>query len=101
MEVKTKAGKTVFDVWMKEESDLVQAAAAAYGEHVCMEQFVKAVGEHPRSLHAICCLYAVTRLDADLSFFLTRRLINTNLVSFLQNLRAYHSFMSCGPRYLL
>ena len=41
--MKTKLGKgeTLFNVWMKEESDLVQAVARAYGERICLEQLLE------------------------------------------------------------
>jgi acyl-CoA oxidase len=35
---KTGGGAKLFDVWMKQESDLIQATSKAYGERICMEQ---------------------------------------------------------------
>lgn len=37
---KLKSGKQLFDVWMKEESDLIQATSKSYGERVCLDQMV-------------------------------------------------------------
>merc|ERR1712203_805164 len=34
-------GTSLFDAWMLEESDLVQAVAIAYGERVVLEQFAE------------------------------------------------------------
>ena len=47
MQEKTGAGEKLFDVWMKQESDLVQAAAHAYGERVCLEQTIRTLEANP------------------------------------------------------
>lgn len=36
-------GKPIYEVWMKEESDLIQAVSKAFGERVCVEEFVAVV----------------------------------------------------------
>jgi hypothetical protein len=45
--MKTKLGKgaTIFDVWMKEESDLIQATSKAYGYRVCLEGILSVIAK--------------------------------------------------------
>jgi acyl-CoA oxidase len=41
---KTKGeGKSVFQVWMLEESDLIQATAKSFGERICVEEFAHVI----------------------------------------------------------
>ena len=42
MQSKLKSGKNLFDVWMREESDTIQAVARAYGERMCLEKTLEA-----------------------------------------------------------
>jgi len=73
-------GAKMFDVWMGEESDLVQASALAYGERICLEQFM-AVLRAPETpgkalLEQVCQLYALSALESDLSQCLTEGLLS-------------------------
>ena len=74
--------KQVFEVWMLEESDNVQALATAYGENIAVEQFDKAVQEAAGSpavqavLGKLFSLYALDRIAADGVFFLQNGLID-------------------------
>jgi acyl-CoA oxidase len=43
MQTKIGGGKPLFEVWMGEESDTIQAAAKAYGERICFEQTLNAI----------------------------------------------------------
>ncbi|KAF9343732.1 hypothetical protein BGX26_005298, partial [Mortierella sp. AD094] len=43
MQSKMGKGKALFEVWMGEESDTIQAAAKAYGERICFEQTLKVI----------------------------------------------------------
>jgi acyl-CoA oxidase len=43
IETRVKNGKTLFDVWMYEISDLVQHVALAYGERMCIEEAVAVI----------------------------------------------------------
>jgi acyl-CoA oxidase len=45
MQTKLSRGAELFDVWMKEESDLIQALAKAYGERICVDQVLIAAAE--------------------------------------------------------
>ncbi|KAJ1927399.1 hypothetical protein IWQ60_002949 [Tieghemiomyces parasiticus] len=77
---KMKAGQTLFDVWMHEESDLIQALSRAFGELVALEQFVQAVEEQQRAskgglgeiLHAMCYLFGLTLIETDLAWYLSK-----------------------------
>ena len=75
MSSKLGAGETVFQVWMKEESDLVQAVAAAYGERVVYNQFAKAVTAPnatpaARRMAPLLALYGANAVERDLAWFL-------------------------------
>ena len=41
MKTKMGAGAQLFDVWMKQESDTIQALARSYGERVCLDEFLR------------------------------------------------------------
>ena len=38
MDAKTSSGISIFEAWMKQESDLVQALARAHGDRIVLEQ---------------------------------------------------------------
>ena len=65
-----KAGDKLFNTWMFEESDLVQAAAKAYGERMVLEQALAAIEEVDDSLQPIlkplASLYAIHCIEKDL-----------------------------------
>lgn len=72
-------GKSLFDVWMKEESDRIQHTARAYGERVVLEQFISTIsGVQPTAkpiLTKLCQLYSLWTIEQDLSFYLVHGLI--------------------------
>jgi acyl-CoA oxidase len=74
---KMKKGEQLFDVWMSQESDLVQATARAYGERIVMEQFVKVVSEaesgNKKILHDLCVLYGARVVERDLPWFMINK----------------------------
>jgi hypothetical protein len=45
MKTKLSKGATVFDVWMKEESDLIQDTAKAFGYRICMESILSSIAK--------------------------------------------------------
>ena len=71
----TKKGKDIFQIWMKEESDLIQSTARSYGESICLQQFIV-------NLHALktlksqdmftklAILYALNSIQRDLAWFM-------------------------------
>eukprot|EP00842_Homolaphlyctis_polyrhiza_P004901 jgi/Hompol1/5411/HPOL_001993-RA len=76
MKTKTAAGKSVFQVWMKEESDLIQATSKAYGESMCLEQtlaVLKSVTDAGLKdvLGRIVHLFAHTLISQDLAWYMS------------------------------
>eukprot|EP00126_Sphaerothecum_destruens_P009145 Sdes_comp20439_c0_seq1m14601 len=71
-----QSGKTIYDTWMMEESDLVQAVATAYGERVVLEQFSNVIDTCDSSLRGVLTdlytLHALHRTETDIGFLLTR-----------------------------
>jgi acyl-CoA oxidase len=55
-------GKKIYDIWMKEQSDLIQATAKAYGERICVDEFVRIIGvETDQSLRCFDFMQAFAR----------------------------------------
>ena len=73
-------GKPVFDTWMLNESDNIQALATAYGENITIEQFYKAIkGANPvlqERLRDLFSLYSLDRIIADGVFYLQNGFIS-------------------------
>jgi len=76
---KMKKGEQLFDIWMTQESDLVQGVSRAYGERIVLEEFIKVLGTCDQSLKKVltelCLLYALKVIEKDLSFFLIQKLL--------------------------
>ena len=79
-----RAAASWFDVWMLQESDSVQACARALGERVCLERFQQSIHHYRErnasyvtadTLDAVCDLYALSRVEADLGSFLLAGLL--------------------------
>nr|KAJ3410680.1 hypothetical protein HK105_002841 [Polyrhizophydium stewartii] len=80
MKAKTGAGKTIFQVWMKEESDLIQATSKAYGESICLDETLKAVNAESDPavkdvLGRVAHLFAHTLVSQDLVWYLSNGVI--------------------------
>ncbi|KAJ1977684.1 hypothetical protein H4R35_002202 [Dimargaris xerosporica] len=75
MKTKMAQGKSLFEVWMCEESDTIQALSKTFGELLSLEQFVHTLDTAPQSvkpvLQQMCQVYALTLLETDLAWFLT------------------------------
>jgi len=65
-----------FDVWMKHESDLIQASSLAYGEMVSLRQMVQAAGRMGGALVPLTALFALSRMERDMAALLTHRLLS-------------------------
>jgi acyl-CoA oxidase len=89
-------GQPLFDVWMKQESDTIQALARAHGERIVLEEFKKVVdnanGQAKVVLHTLFQLYALNTIEGHLSWYLLNSVINikngqqvSNLVRSLVN----------------
>ncbi|MEO1335548.1 MAG: acyl-CoA dehydrogenase [Myxococcota bacterium] len=73
--VKQKLGKSLFDIWMKEEADLVQRLALAYGERVVIASSIDALkmrvpSEWRDDVANLVSLYGLSAIEADLGWFL-------------------------------
>ncbi|KAI8052873.1 acyl-CoA dehydrogenase/oxidase [Syncephalis plumigaleata] len=69
-------GKSIYQVWMLEASELIQATSRLYGERVCMEQFVSLIQTTPISplrdtLVDIARIYALAIVERDLAWYQT------------------------------
>ncbi|CAG8643735.1 8837_t:CDS:2, partial [Paraglomus occultum] len=79
MSTKMNAGAALFDVWMRQESDIIQALAKAHGGRIVLEQTLIAInklqGRSRELLHQLACLYALTQIEANLSWYMVNDLI--------------------------
>ncbi|KAF9910842.1 hypothetical protein EC991_005305 [Linnemannia zychae] len=107
LEAKLREGKSLFQVWMGEESDTIQSAAKAFGERMCFEQtldIVRALDNGPRAiLETLLRLWGLTLIETNLSWYLTRQLMNPQTGRLVpQRLREIvasvggHSLTLCG-----
>jgi len=77
MEKKMKAGAGLFQVWMMEESDMVQSVAMAYIEHLVFDQLQNAISQNSSNedlvdvLTKIRNLYAVDCFQRDINDMLS------------------------------
>ncbi|KAK9700578.1 hypothetical protein K7432_012129 [Basidiobolus ranarum] len=76
MATKVGQGKTIFEVWMLQESDLIQATSRAYGERICVDQFMQVINKAKGSLKNIL---------TDIAFVFFLDLIESNLGWFMIN----------------
>ncbi|RUS20838.1 acyl-CoA dehydrogenase/oxidase [Endogone sp. FLAS-F59071] len=69
----------LFEVWMKQESDQIQAVARAHGERIVLEQVNSVVGSTKGNVQsilvALMSLYALTSIDTNLAWYMTSGLI--------------------------
>ncbi|KAF9584912.1 hypothetical protein BGW38_004720 [Lunasporangiospora selenospora] len=92
MQKKAAGGKTVFEVWMGEESDTIQAAAKAFGERMVFEQNLQVIrtlsGGARTVMETLLRLWGLFLLDTYLSWYLTRGLItNETAIQVPQHVR--------------
>ncbi|KAG0356222.1 hypothetical protein BGZ54_000804 [Gamsiella multidivaricata] len=80
MQAKMNKGKQLFEVWMGEESDTIQAAAKAYGERICFEQTLKVIetvsGGAKAILETLLRLWGLSMVDTYLAWYMTRGLVS-------------------------
>ncbi|ETV98078.1 hypothetical protein H310_09362 [Aphanomyces invadans] len=77
---KAKTNKeSLFNTWMLNESDAIQAAAVAYGERMVLEKTVEAVQyaepSDRHTLNSIRALYGLSRLEKDLGWFTVNEIL--------------------------
>jgi acyl-CoA oxidase len=84
---KMASGQSLFDIWMKHESDTIQGLSRAHGERICMEQcFVQLrrtnVGPGVRQiLTKLCTLFALHAIETELPFYVAHGFIAARSVS--------------------
>lgn len=71
-----KNGKDLFQIWMKEESDLIQSTSRSYGESICLEQFIVNIhalksSKSQEMLTKLATLYAQNSIQRDLAWFMS------------------------------
>ncbi|KAI1318003.1 hypothetical protein EDD11_007386 [Mortierella claussenii] len=80
MQSKMGKGKDLFEVWMGEESDTIQAAAKAYGERICFEETLKVIstvsGGAKAILETLLRLWGLSMVDQYLAWYMTRGLVS-------------------------
>ena len=81
----TKAGKEdTFNTWMLQESDLIQAAARAYGDLLISKRFAEVLDECDNDLKPILeklyTLYAITIIEKNLAWFLISKTLTNEQV---------------------
>lgn len=73
----------IFDAWMYHESDAVQGCTQAFGERevldACIRAHDNASGDLKGILYDVTLLFALKRLEDDLSWFICQDLIPTNV----------------------
>ena len=73
----------VFQIWMKEQSDLVQRAALAYGQRMAFERNIAAIEKEVKGSTTKDMLYKMLHLcglhwiEKDLGWFITKRVLST------------------------
>ncbi|KAL7750429.1 hypothetical protein RI367_004203 [Sorochytrium milnesiophthora] len=75
--LKSGSGSQLFDVWMGQESDLIQEVAKSFGERVCADEFAKLV-QQEKSLNEfkqVYHLFLLHLVHASLAQYLTAQLL--------------------------
>lgn len=77
---KMKDGKSLYQVWMMEESMLIQDCAMAYVERMVLTQFLKAIERADASLRPtlikLCKLFAMQCIQRDIGWYLCHDIIS-------------------------
>ena len=72
-------GPGLYEIWMKQESDLVQDLALAYGEKIILQQFINTIDTADESLKPILqklrALYGLCKIEKHLTWFMTEGLL--------------------------
>jgi acyl-CoA oxidase len=84
-----KGGKDLFQIWMKEESDLIQSVSRSYGESICLEQFI--INIHAlksqkcqEMFTKLAVLFALNSIQRDLAWFMAEGIFLPNYFSKFQ-----------------
>merc|ERR1719263_2268842 len=79
----------VFDVWMKKESDLVQATSEAFGEDFVYQETLKTLSRlsnhtSQQVIGQISALYALECISKNLSWYMIEGIIDAQSAGFVQ-----------------
>jgi acyl-CoA oxidase len=82
MATKMGSGKSLFDVWMKEESDLIQAIAWSYGETYILQECIQLIQknkglDNQSNLDTIFRLFGLNIIQRDLTWYIFNGVIST------------------------
>jgi len=80
MAMKTKKGVSIFEVWMLQHQDLVQAAAEAFTTRMIFDSCLRAIDNKPnlaKILTRTTHLYGIFRLHKDLGYFVSNKILTT------------------------
>lgn len=73
------SGEQVFEVWMRQQSDVVQALAAAYAEREVLEAALRTLGQVSAALRPllreVITLYALYRVERDVGWLIAEGLL--------------------------
>ncbi|KAI9295516.1 acyl-CoA oxidase [Neoconidiobolus thromboides FSU 785] len=89
---KRKEGKDIFQIWMKEESDLIQNLSKAYGEYFSLLEFIRTIEDQSVSketrlaLKELCKVYILSTLESDLTYLMSHEFIHPNQARQLSSL---------------
>jgi acyl-CoA oxidase len=80
-----KSQPDIFDAWMYHESDAVQGCTQAFGERevldACIRTYENSSGDLKSILYDITLLFALKRMEDDLSWFICQDLVPKNIAS--------------------
>jgi acyl-CoA oxidase len=75
-------GRPLFDVWMYEESDLIQAVGTTYGNLMCFEVCLRTIRSgvigitNQRLMEKVAMLYGLSLIKEDLSWYLANGVVS-------------------------
>ena len=75
-----KQGQPLFDVWMKQESDIIQAVARSHGERICLEQCIVQISRAPELatiLTQVATVFGLCCMEYDLAWYVCNGLMTT------------------------
>lgn len=101
-----KEKKPLFDVWMKEESDLIQATALSFGERMSFEQFINVLNKENKNSNGvyeaferIAIVFGLELIVSNLSFYLVNGIVTPEAGKLLSE-EVYHKSISSVVPYL-
>lgn len=81
-DTKKRQGKSIYQIWMKEESELIQTLSRSYGEWFSLEELLRNIENNSiqqsarDALKKICEVFMLSTLEADLGYLMKNEFIN-------------------------